>query len=309
MSVLSLSTLISTLIYCCDNKKGGVGKTTTAWNLATLLAAIFGWKILLIDLDSDRCLTDGIGGGGFEAKSLGKQTILDVLINPKAGFGLAKIPYDLTQFAAVIPQIAQLAGVTPKSGGVIDLVAGSEDLAEAPDQFRDFPVTQPVARFEQALPWLVRQPEVTEHYNAVFIDIGPGWDVVTRSGLFASDYAIVPVRPASLDIEALKRHQMRITRANTERARANLNAWQTKTLGVLISQVDPRSEAQSKIAADLRAGLTRSNIPCFTTEIPTSDTILVATKDHTPAWAAYPNDASAQQFVKLACEVARTRTA
>jgi len=294
-----------TKIIAVDNKKGGVGKTTTAWNLATLLAVLFDWRILLIDLDSDRCLTDGVGGGGFEAKSLGKQTILDVLVNPKAGLSAAKIPYDLTRFATLIAQFAQMAQVTPQGTGVIDLVAGSEDLSEAPDQFRDYPVEQPVARFEQALPWLVRQPEVTNKYTAVFLDIGPGWDAVTRSGLFASDYAIVPVRPASLDIEALKRHQMRITRANAERARAKLDTWQTQTMGVLISQVDPRSQAQRQIAADLRGGLAKSQIPCFTTEIPTSDAILIAMKDHLPAWAAYPDDPSAQQFVQLAVEVAK----
>lgn len=294
---------MTTAVYVVDNKKGGVAKTTTAWNLTTLLAAIYGWRILLIDLDSDRCLTDGIGGGGFDAHALKKQTILDVLVNPKQGFAGALIPYDITRLQAAGVHIASLLQVTPKSGGCIDLVAGSEDLTEAPDRFRDFPVDQPVARFEQALPWLVRQPAVTERYDAVFIDIGPGWDAVTRSGLFAGDFAIVPVKPASLDIEALKRHQMRITRANSERAKANLNAWQTRTLGVLISQVNPQSAPQRQIASDLRAGLAKANIPCFATEIPLSDQILLAMKDHQPAWAQYPNDSGAQQFARLAAEV------
>lgn len=295
-------------VYVIDNKKGGTGKTTVCFNLATLLALVYGWRILLVDLDTDRCLTDGICGGGFEAKMTGKQSILDVLTNPRDGFRTARIPYDLTPYQAIANRLAtQIGGVTPKSGGKIDFVAGSEDLAEAPERFRDFPGEQPVAKFEQALSWVLRQPEIADHYDAVMIDIGPGWDAVTRSGLFAGNYAIVPVKPASLDIEAMKRHQMRITRANQERAKANLNAWQTEIAGVVISQVDQRSSAQQQIATDLRAGLQRGHIPCFTSEIAVSDTILLAMKDHQPAWAAYPDDLAAQQFVHLAMEVAQSR--
>ena len=274
-----------------------------------MLALLFGRRILLIDLDSDRCLTDGVGGGGFDARTVGKQTILDVLTNPKAGFSAARIAIDLARYQSLLPKLAQIAAVTPKAGGSVDLIAGSEDLAEAPDKFRDFPANQPVARFEQVLPWLTRQPEVTAMFDDIYIDIGPGWDAVTRSGLFAGDYAIVPVKPASLDIEALKRHQMRITRANNERAKADLAAWQTKTLGVLISQVDPNSSAQRQIANDLRTGLGKSGIPCFATEIPMSDSILLAMKDHQPAWAVYPDDFGAQQFIRLAVEVMQARAA
>jgi cellulose biosynthesis protein BcsQ len=190
-----------------------------------------------------------------------------------------------------------------RSGGRIDFVAGSEDLAEASEQFRDFPTNQPVARFEQALSWALRQPDVAGQYDAVFMDIGPGWDTVTRSGLFAGNKAIVPVKPASLDIEALKRHQMRITRANQERARADLAAWQTEVAGVVISQVTPSSQLQRDIADNLRRGLAAAHIPCFRTEIPTSDSILDAMKDHKPAWATYPDDPAAQQFLHLAVEI------
>jgi chromosome partitioning protein len=292
-------------VIVVDNKKGGPGKTTVCFNLSTLLAILFGWKILLIDLDTDRCLTDGICGGGFESKILHKQNILDVLVDPRSGFHNAKIPYDLAPFQPLVPKLVKLlpTRLETRTGGKIDFIAGSEDLAEAPEQFRDFPTTQPVVRFEQALPWVLRQPAVTDYYDAVFIDIGPGWDPVTRSGLFAGNYAIVPVKPASLDIEALKRHQMRITRANQERARADLAAWQTEVMGVVISQVDQRSEAQQKIAANLRTGLSRAQIPCFTTEIPVSDAILLAMQEHVPAWAAYPDDPATQQFVHLAVEI------
>ena len=293
-------------ILSFDNKKGGVGKTTTAWNVSVLLALIFRLRVLLIDLDSDRCLTDGIGSGGFDARKIGKQTILDVLINPKGGIQNAIIDYDLRPFYPIIEILQNIVpdGIV-RSGlpGKVDFIAGSEDLAEAPQQFKDFSTTQPVPKFEQALPWLLRQPYIQSSYDVVCLDIGPGWDPVTRSGLFASNYAVIPVKPASLDIEALRRQQMRINRANRERAQASLNSWKTNVLGVVISQVNPHSQVQRSIADDLRRGLNKSSIPCFATEIPIDDDILLAMKEHQPAWAYAPDNTAVQQFVHLTSEI------
>ena len=62
-------------VYAITNQKGGVGKTTTAINLATYLAAA-GRKVLLIDMDPQANATSGIG----VAKSIKSHTIYDVLV-------------------------------------------------------------------------------------------------------------------------------------------------------------------------------------------------------------------------------------
>jgi chromosome partitioning protein len=293
----------STEVYAIDNKKGGVGKTTSAFNLGTLLAAYFGERVLLIDLDSDRCLTDAIGGGSFDAHNAGKLTILDTLAKPANGFGGAIIPYDLARFGAAVNRIAStvLSQCAPRTGGCVDLVAGSEDLADAPALFAR-ESGQPVGNFDHVLSWLVRQPAVTGKYSRIIFDIGPGWDTVTRSGLFAAGKAIIPVEPASLSIEAFKRHQARITRANSERARAGI-AGQTAIAGVLVSRVNTQSPVQAQFITGLRQALEKGGISCFKTEIPASDAVLMAMKDHVPAWAAYPDDLASQAFMRLTAEI------
>lgn len=277
-----------------ENNKGGVGKTTVAYNLATLLALIC--RVLLIDLDTDRCLTDGLAGGGFEAKQVGKRSILDVLLDLGGAIGGATIPYDLARFAGAAP-----ASLKPSGRGSLHFIAGSDELADAPALF-DQRGHQPVATFPQALPWLLRQREITDQFDVVVIDIGPGIDPVTLSGVYAADHTITPVEPASLSIEALKRHQMRLSKANTARAKAGVGG-RTELLGVLLSRVNVHSAIQLDFAAKLRAGLQAGRLPCFQAQIPASDAVLIATSDHTPVWAAYPSDPAAQAFAALAGEV------
>ena len=283
-----------------DNKKGGTGKTTTAFNLGTLLAGLLGQRVLLIDLDSDRCLTDAIGGGSFEARQIGKRTILDCLVNPTHLFEGATFSFDLSPFSSSIQHIGYNHNIKPVSGGIVHIIAGSEDLAEAPNLFATV-ADQPVGTFDQALRWIINQPSVANSYDHIILDIGTGWDLVTKSALFAADQAIIPVEPASLSIEAFKRHNLRIARGNRERAQAGLKG-QTKIAGVLISRVNEASPLQVQFAQATRNMLVNGKIPCYTAHIPTSDAILLAMKDHVPAWGIAPSDKGTEAFISVAKE-------
>jgi len=289
-----------TIITAMDNKKGGTGKTTTAINLGTYLAAACGNRVLIIDLDSDRCITDGMAGGAFDAHTSNKLNILDCLADIKHGFGSAIIRYDITPYAAAASQLASLVHMPYVTGGSVDLITGSEDLAEAPVYFNQ--QKQPVGTFDQSLHWMLRQPDVTERWDQVILDIGTGWDLVTKTAIFAADEAIIPVEPASLSIEAFKRHNLRINKGNTDRRRAGL-IGQTIIRGVLISRYNAVSPVHQQFVSGMRQMLAGAQIPCFTTVIPTSDAILVAMHNHAPSWGQYPDDPGAQAFASLAKEI------
>ena len=297
------------MITACDNKKGGVGKTTKAFHLAMFLAAL-GLRVLLLDLDSDRCLTDMLFGDFFEAHKQHKQTILDVLANPSAGIAGAVVPYDLSQITpALPPYLAQIPGApTPRAGGKLDVITGSEELSDAPERFVRMCAHQPVGVFNAVLAWMLRQPMVTAHYDAVVIDIGPGWDEVTRAGLLAADYVVVPVEPASLSLDAFRRYRRRIEAANRMRGEAGI-AGQTQLAGVLLSRVDPSLELHRQVAETLPRRLRDAGIPTFTAQIPVSNAILATPATHMPAWATHPaNDASdlgPRRLVEATTEVYR----
>ena len=154
--------------FCIANQKGGVGKTTTAVNLAAGLAAI-GQRVLLIDLDPQGNATMGSGVNKSELTHtvyqvlIGAQPVVQVCVKAEAA------GYDL------LPANRDLAGAE------VDLVELDE---------REH-------RLKQALS--AHQPD----YDFILIDCPPSLSMLTLNGLCAADGVIVPMQCEYFALEGL----------------------------------------------------------------------------------------------------------
>lgn len=150
------------------NQKGGVGKTTTAVNLATYLAN-FGKKILLIDIDPQANATSGLG----VKLNQDERHVYHALLEPASSSQSIKN----TQ----VDGLHALPSHTDLAGAVVELVNVSE---------REF-------RLRQAVDLL------RDIYDFILIDCPPSLGLLTINGLVAADEIIIPVQAEYFALEGL----------------------------------------------------------------------------------------------------------
>jgi chromosome partitioning protein len=155
-------------IFATVNQKGGVGKTTTAVNLASYLAT-FGKKILLIDSDPQGNATSGLG---IDRNDI-KECMYDVIING-------------VEFSNIIKPTAisglEIAPATPR-------LAGAEvELTEI--EFRE-------SRMKNAM------LNLRQNYDYLIIDCPPSLSLLTVNALTAADQVIIPIQCEYYALEGL----------------------------------------------------------------------------------------------------------
>jgi chromosome partitioning protein len=199
------------------NQKGGVGKTTTAINLATALAAT-GWKVLLLDLDPQGNASTGLGVTHAERE----RSSYDVLT------GGARVEEAVVPTR--VPRLDLVPATVDLSGAEIELVS----LEERTHRLDNALAAAPAGRWDVCL-----------------IDCPPSLGLLTINALVAAQSILVPLQTEFFALEGLSQLLQTI-----ERIRARFNP-ELSILGVALTMFDRRNNLSSQVADDVRACLGR----------------------------------------------------
>lgn len=213
------------MIIAAFNPKGGVGKTTTAVNLATVLAQS-GRKVLLVDLEADLNASISLGVRPTDVR----PSIAQVLLRERR-------PVD-----AVLP----VAGVPNLS-----LISGSPAMAQIDVALRN--VRQPERRLADSI------GPLTSQFDAIVMDSPSGFSPFALSVTVAAQQLIVPIRAEYLALESVAQFlQWYRDRSAARQATARI-------VGILLTMVDYRRQATREIVDIIRVhnrrGVFRIEVP------------------------------------------------
>ena len=260
------------MIYAVANQKGGVGKTTTAINLAATLAQA-GERVLLIDLDPQANATTGLGlavdGDGpsmFEVL-LGEEPLASaVLATSVDGLFVAPSSRDMAGASVVLP------GLDRREYRLRDALAEHRSSSSAPPP----------------------SPSSLPAFSFVFIDCPPSLGLLTVNALVAADEVVVPVQAEYYALEGLA--QLMDT---VEAIRGRLNPG-LRIAGLVLTMADVRTRLAREVEKELR-----SHFPelTFETVIPRNVRLAEAPSFGLPVSLLDPNCQGSDAYFDLAKEV------
>jgi chromosome partitioning protein len=200
-------------ILAIANQKGGVGKTTTAINLGTALAAV-GENVLVIDLDPQG--------------------------NASTGLGITRKPHQQSSYHVLIGE-AELDAVIVESAiprlhcspATIDLLGAEIELSD---------LDRKTHRLADAIARMLP----VRSYSYILIDCPPSLNLLTINSLTAADAILVPLQCEFFALEGLSQLLKTV-----ERVRTTLNP-RLIIQGVVLTMFDKRNSLSEQVAADVR---------------------------------------------------------
>ncbi len=254
-------------ILAVANQKGGVGKTTTAINLGTALAAV-GETVLIIDIDPQG--------------------------NASTGLGISRRPHQRSTYHVLMGE-ATLRDVIVESGiprlhcapSTMDLLGAEIELSS---------VDRKTYRLADAIAALHKRGDPARAYSYVLIDCPPSLNLLTINSLSAADAILVPLQCEFFALEGLSQLIKTV-----ERVKNSLNPKLT-IQGVVLTMFDRRNNLSEQVAEDVRSVL---GDKVYQTIIPRNVRISEAPSHGKPVLLYDNTCVGSQAYIRLASEVIR----
>ena len=254
-------------ILTLANQKGGVGKTTTAINLATALAAI-GERVLIVDLDPQGNASTGLGIDRTQRD----VSSYDLLMG-EARIATASMMTSVPN-VAIVPSTLDLLGIEQMIGQQADRAFR---LREAFKAVHELTINgKPV--------------------SYILIDCPPSLNLLTLNSLVAADAVLVPMQCEFFALEGLSQLLQTI-----EQIRSTLNP-RLSIQGVVMTMFDKRNNLSEQVLADVRSEM---GDLVYDTVIPRNVRLSEAPSYGKPALLYDLKCAGSQAYLRLATEVIR----
>jgi len=255
-------------VVAVSNQKGGVGKTTTAINLGTALAAV-GERVLILDLDSQGNASTGLG--------------VDIEQRFKTTFDV------LTGNAAILETVLKTAVpnlfIVPANSDLVGI-----DAALAADPNKAFKLRDAIT----AMIGHLRARDADQQFTYVLIDCPPSLNLLTLNAMSAAHAVLVPVQCEFFALEGISQ-----LKDSIEQIRATLNP-RLEIQGVVLTMHDGRTSLSREVADNVRAFFGNK---VYDTVIPRNTRIAEAPSHGKPILLYDYDCAGSQAYIRLATEI------
>ena len=288
-----MGTIISTV-----NMKGGVGKTTLTVNLATCLAQRHNKRVLVLDLDSQISATLSlISPHDFARLRKKKHTLsylLDNVINPNPW---SKLNID----DIIVPNVCDIEGLELLPGDIelYDEYQVSEMLHQRAVENNEQEFQKVWDSFERILIQQILEP-VMDRYDFIILDCAPGYNLLTRSGIAASNFYLLPARPEPLSLVGIQLLERRI--AKLKKSHINTQPVDVNLLGIvfILSAGGLMGRYYKQVMKRVQDDFVPEQL--FDQSIPMDVNVAKAVDLFTPVSIAMPNSGGSKAFMKLSDE-------
>src|SRR6202045_3615505 len=252
-------------ILALANQKGGVGKTTTAINLGTALAAI-GERVLIVDLDPQG--------------------------NASTGLGIARRSRNCSTYDVLIGEAPLRESIVPTAVPRLHIATSTMDLSGLELELGSTPGR--AFRLRDAIAALNTNTEPGTDYTYVLVDCPPSLNLLTVNAMAASDSILVPLQCEFFALEGLSQLLQTV-----EQVRSTLNP--TLTIhGIVLTMFDSRNNLSNQVVADVRQFM---GSKVYNTMIPRNVRISEAPSYGKPVLVYDLKCVGSEAYLKLATEV------